>query len=62
MRIRNGGKLFNPINYYEKLSEEDPLAMGDALGISMIINAADAIHYKSTFGINNLTVIIDRKK
>ena len=62
LRIRNGGKLFNPINYYEKLSEEDPLAMGDALGISMIINAADAIHYKSTFGINNLTVIIDRKE
>jgi len=62
LRIRNGGKLFNPIDYYEKLSAEDPLAMGDALGISMIINAADAIHYKSTFGINNLTVIIDRKE
>lgn len=62
LRIRNGGKLFNPIEYYEKLSEEDPLAMGDALGIAMITKAADAIHYKSTFGINNLTVIIDRKE
>lgn len=61
LRIRNGGKLFNPIDYYQKLAEEDPLAMGDALGISMIVKAADAIHYKTTFGINNLTVIIDRK-
>ena len=60
LRIRTGGKLFNPIDYYERLSETDPLALGDALGISMIIKAADAIHYKTTFGINNLTVIIDR--
>ena len=62
LRIRNGGKLFNPIDYYEKLQEDDPLAMGDALGIAMIIKAADAIHYKTTFGINNLTVMIDRKE
>lgn len=61
LRIRNGGKLFNPIEYYEHLSEKDPLALGDALGISMIIKAADSVHYKSTFGVNNLTVIIDRK-
>ena len=61
LRIRNGGKLFNPLDYYEKLQGDDPLAMGDALGIAMIIKAADAIYYKTTFGINNLTVIIDRK-
>ena len=61
LRIRNGGKLFNPLDYYERLEEEDPLAMGDALGISMIVKAASAIHYKTTFGINNLTVIIDRE-
>ena len=62
LRIRNGGKLFNPIDYYEKQKEDDPLAMGDALGIAMIIKAADEIHYKTTFGINNLTVIINRKE
>lgn len=61
LRIRNGGKLFNPIEYYERLSETDPLALGDALGISMIIKAADSVHYKPTFGINNLTIIIDRQ-
>ena len=62
LRIRNGGKLFNPIDYYEKLQKDDPLAMGDALGIAMIIKAAYAIHYKTTFGINNLTVMINGKE
>ncbi len=62
LRIRNGGKLFNPLDYYQQVEdEEDFLDMGDALGISMITKAADAIHYKTTFGINNLTVIIDKK-
>ena len=60
LRIRNGGKLFNPIKYHENQVEEDPLAMGDAMGIEMIIKAADVIHYKTTFGVNNLTVIIGR--
>lgn len=62
LRIRNGGRLFNPIDYYERLDEDDPMAMGDALGIAMISKAADSVHYKTTFGINNLTVIIDRKE
>ena len=61
LRIRNGGTLFNPIEYYEQQLERDPDQLGDSLGIGMIVKAADAIHYKSTFGINNLTVIIDRK-
>ena len=60
LRIRNGGRLFNPIDYAEQRKEEDPLAMGDALGISMVEKAADAIHYKTTFGVNNLTILIDR--
>jgi len=58
LRIRNGGKLFNPIQYYENMKDKEDL---DALGIEMIVNAADAIHYKKTFGVNNLTVIIERK-
>ena len=62
LRIRNGGKLFNPIEYFEKVSAEDPLAMGDALGIAMIVKAASAIHYMATFGVNNLTVIINRQE
>ena len=62
LRIRNRGKLFNPIDYYESQENEDELdfAMSDALGIEMISKSAKSVYYKSTFGINNLTVIIDR--
>lgn len=64
LRIRNVGKLFNPIEYYKQLEEKDPFefAMSDALGISMITKAASSIHYKSTFGINNLTIQIEGKR
>ena len=63
LRIRNGGKLFNPIDYCKQLEEKEPLefAMSDALGISMLTKAAASINYKSTFGINNLMILIDRK-
>ena len=64
LRIRNRGKLFNPIDYYyESQENEDELdfAMSDALGIEMISKAAKSVYYKSTFGINNLTVVIDRE-
>ena len=64
LRLRTGGKLFNPIEYYKQLEKKDPLefAMSDALGISMIAKAAKSIRYKSTFGINNLTIRIERKE
>ncbi len=66
MRIRNSGKLFNPIAYYKKLEEkfaDDPMnfAMSDSLGIAMISKIAE-VHYQSTFGINNLTVLIDKQE
>ena len=61
LRIRNNGRMFNPLEYYERLQETDPLALQDALGIAMVLKAADAIHYKTTFGINNLMVLIYRK-
>lgn len=61
LRIRNIGKLFNPLEYYGRLQKTDPLALQDALGIAMVLKAADVIHYKTTFGINNLMVLIYRK-
>lgn len=61
LRIRNTGKMFNPLEYYGRLQKTDPLALQDALGIAMVLKAADVIHYKTTFGINNLMVLIYRK-
>jgi hypothetical protein len=53
--------MFNPLEYYRNLQNKDPLALQDALGIAMVLRFADEIHYKTTFGINNLMVKIQRK-
>ncbi|MCI2055607.1 MAG: MATE family efflux transporter [Oscillibacter sp.] len=58
IRIRSGGPAFNPIAYYERRAEESPENVGDSLGIGMIVKAAEVVDYKSTFGVNNLTVML----
>jgi hypothetical protein len=58
LRIRNDGPCFNPIAYYEKHKAKGLINEGDSLGIEMIIKAAESVSYKSTFGVNNLTVIL----
>lgn len=58
LRIRNSGPCFNPIGYYEKHKAQGLIDEGDSLGIEMIIKAAESVNYKSTFGVNNLTVIL----
>ena len=34
------------------------LGLEDSLGIAMIVAAAPAVDYKTTFGVNNLTIIL----
>ena len=68
LRIRCSGSPFNPIDYYERRKAEaadriddlDALLEGldDSLGIAMIVSAAHTVDYKTTFGVNNLTVIL----
>jgi len=66
MRIRNAGKPFNPIIYYEQMSREqntentmDALEqLSDSLGIKMILALAETVDYRATFGVNNITVIL----
>ena len=70
LRIRCAGAPFNPIDYYERhraetlsngeLDELDGLLEGldDSLGIAMIVAAAPVVDYKTTFGVNNLTIVI----
>jgi anti-sigma regulatory factor (Ser/Thr protein kinase) len=67
MRIRNSGKPFNPIEYYEKQKAkqtaganimDDFDTLSDSLGIKMILDIASSVDYRSTFGVNNITVII----
>ena len=68
LRIRCGGTPFNPIDYYERhkaetageMDELDDLLEGldDSLGIAMIVAAAPVVDYKTTFGVNNLTILL----
>lgn len=58
LRIRNSGRQFNPVRFYEehKLEEE----FEDTIGIKMILNLAAEVRYQRTFGTNTLTVLFDK--
>ena len=34
------------------------LEMGDCLGMAMVTKACDVVNYRTTFGINNLSILI----
>ena len=56
LRIRNAGKQFNPIDYYQAHQAADE--MGEALGIRMILKLAQSVCYRRTFGVNTLTILL----
>ncbi|WP_303790277.1 MATE family efflux transporter [Anaerotruncus colihominis] len=56
LRIRNAGKQFNPIDYYQAHQAADE--MGEALGIRMILKLAKSVCYQRTFGVNTLTILL----
>ena len=61
LRIRCGGKLFDPIADYRRrtvrMSGEE-LLMDESLGIRMITEAAKSVTVRRTLGVNNLVVIL----
>ena len=59
LRIRCGGKLFDPIADYRKRTEgmsEEELLMDESLGIRMVTQAARSVTFRRTLGVNNLVV------
>jgi len=56
LRIRNGGEYFNPLEYVKEASQAD-----DVMGVKMILALALNVDYRNTFGINNTTVLLQRK-
>jgi Na+-driven multidrug efflux pump len=58
LRIRSGGKMFNPVEHAEKAGEDEAM---DVMGIKMIVTMAENIDYRNTFGINNTTVLLKRQ-
>lgn len=60
LRMRNGGKIFDPVLYYEKKKEQagSGVLTDDSLGIRLIVKKADQVSFNRTFGVNNLSIVI----
>lgn len=60
LRMRNGGKIFDPVLYYEKKKEQagSGVLTDDSLGIRLIVKKADQVSFNRTFGVNNLKIVI----
>jgi Na+-driven multidrug efflux pump/anti-sigma regulatory factor (Ser/Thr protein kinase) len=60
LRLRDAGRNFNPIEHYTKQlgGAEDIEDKVGLMGITYIIETAEAVYYRETFGVNNLVVII----
>ena len=61
LRIRCGGRIFDPIQWYNDhratMSREELLG-DDTLGIRLISRKAKEIKFKRTMGVNNLIVLL----
>lgn len=61
MRIRCSGKRFDPVSWYKKKRKEmssEELFLDESLGMQVITEQAKSVAYQSTFGVNNLIVVI----
>lgn len=62
LRLRYAGEKFNPIEYYEQKKTDSNdlnalLELADCLGMKMVCETCNDVNYRSTFGLNNLTLI-----
>ena len=62
LRLRYAGAKFNPLEYYEQKRPTSNdidafLELDDCLGIKMVCDTCNVADYRSTFGLNNLTII-----
>lgn len=55
LRIRNTGKIFDPVKYYEENKDDEEMA-DQLLGIRIIAGSAKEIQFHETFGTNNLMI------
>ncbi len=58
MRLRNAGKHFNPIEYYQKHIVGDFEKSLDIIGMKYVVDSAEVIYYRETFGVNNVVIIL----
>ena len=55
LRIRNTGRIFDPVRFYEENRDNEEMA-DSVLGIKLIAGTAKEIEFHDTFGTNNLLI------
>ncbi len=61
LRIRCGGRIYDPVAEYKKRTEnmsEEELLMDESLGMRMILEAAKSVTFRRTLGVNNLVIVL----
>jgi anti-sigma regulatory factor (Ser/Thr protein kinase) len=58
LRVRNGGKHFSPVEYVRNAGEAEE---AEVMGIKMILALARTVDYRNTFGINNTTILLEKR-
>jgi anti-sigma regulatory factor (Ser/Thr protein kinase) len=58
LRLRDAGQKFNPLDYYKNRIAGNIEENVGLMGLKYITEAAEVVHYRETFGVNNLVVII----
>ena len=58
LRIRNTGEKFDAIEYYKANIADDIEKSLEVIGLKYIVESANVIYYRETFGVNNLVVIL----
>ena len=53
IRIRDNGKQFDPVEWYEKNHPEDP---SSGLGIRIVMSLAKEVRFVPALGLNNLMI------
>ena len=54
--IRNAGKIFDPVSFYEENRDNEEMEER-VLGIKLIVGTAKEIKFRETFGMNNLLIL-----
>jgi anti-sigma regulatory factor (Ser/Thr protein kinase) len=57
LRVRNGGKNINPMDYARNAGETEET---NVFGIKILLALARNIDYRNTFGVNNTTILLER--
>lgn len=58
LRIRSGGRPFNPLHYFEE-HRDDP-EFEDTLGIQLVSRLAEEVRYQRVFGVNTLVILFEK--